>query len=565
MSDNTTNVNTNTIDNTILKIKQLYLKVGYMDIYGTDVWISVIICVVFIYLICYYYYANVLQVVKADWQIHKCNPLIIPFAGFINNPKDKTKLEFTAENFSGCVNSMLKDIVEVAIHPFIFMINILQEACQGMVDAVQLGRKLSYNVRMEFINTIQRIYDGLMNLVVQFINFTIKTKDAIEKVKGIMATTLYTVFGSYMALQSLFGGMVDLLNKFMHYGAHIILMLIMATLGLIAVPFGLGLPAAFVTYTVGWNYTIIFTILIIPVLIYKYLILHYLKIPTPPAPDDPDWSPVCFSGETVIDVIDTTNQNKCIPTLLKNVKIGDILKKGEKVTAIIKGTSVGQVIYELDGILVTSEHRVYDSLLKWIKVKSHPRAKLVSSFNEPFVYCLGTDKKVFTIGNTLFSDWDDIDENVLYHLNENCVNNGKHYLPDFFKLSDIHSQLDSGFTSETNIVLNNGVSSKISNIKVNDELLNGIKVIAVIKIDARDMSIYTHQITDNIFIIGSKNIHINDSNLGKINCMNLKSNFVEAEKHNELYLYHLITDKKSFIINTVGVNDYNSGIDMYLK
>jgi len=548
------------IQNTINAVEKLYLNYGYMDVHGSDVWISAILCFVFVYLICYYYYANVLQVVKADWEIHKCNPIFIPFAGFINNPQDKTKLEFTAQNFSGCINSILKDIVDVAVHPIIFMANILQEACQSLVDSVNLGRKLSYNVRMEFMNTVQRIYDVLMNMISYFINFIIKTKDAIGKVKAVLATSLYTIFGSYMALQSLFGGIVDLLNKFMVYGGHLILMCIIAAAGLLASMFFSFLAP--IPGMAGWYMFIPWLILLIPVLIYKLLILYYLSIPTPPMPDTPDWSPVCFSGETVIDIIDTTNQ-KCIPTLLKNVKIGDILKNGEKVTAVIKGTSIGQVVYDLNGILVTSEHRVYDPLLKWIKVKNHPKAKLVSSFNESFVYCLGTDKKVFTIGNTLFSDWDDINENVLYHLHEKCID--KYNLDKTFKLIDIHKQLDSGIKGDTKITLNNDLTLPISAINVNDELLNGIKVIAVVKIDARDMNIYKHQISDTIVIWGTKNIHINDNNLGKINCMNFKSDYIESTKHNEEFLYHLITDKKGFIVNNVFVNDYNSGIDLYLK
>ena len=564
MSNKPSTIDT-TITNTLFKIKKLYLKSGYMNIHGTDVWVSAILCGIFIYLICYYYYVNVLQVIRADWQKHKCNPVLIPFAGFINNPKDKTKLEFTAENFSGCINSMLKDIVEGAVQPFVFIINSLQEACQHIIDSVKLFRKMTFNVRMGVIDILHRIYDGLMNLVASFINLVIKVKDSIGKVKGMMATAVYTIFGSYMALQSLFGGIVDLLQKFMVYGGHIILIAIIATVaclaGIITIPL---FPIPMVP---GLVLTKIWLILLIPISIYRFLILYFLDIPTPPMPDAPDWSPVCFSGETVIEVIDTTNTSHCIPTLLKNIKVGDTLKNGEKVTAVIKGTSVGQTVYALDGILVTSEHRVYEPSLNWIKVKNHPRATIVSSFNEPFVYCLGTDKKIVTIGNILFSDWDDIDENVLFHLHEKCVtttNNTNHYLPRNFKLSDIHTHLDSGFTGNTPILLKNGLSMPISNITTEEHLLNGSKVIAIVKIDARDMNIYTHHLSDTVSITSSKNIHINDTNLGKLNCMDLKSNYIEAGKHNELYLYHLITDKKGFIINGVCVNDYNSGIDFYL-
>ena len=67
MSDNTNNIrNIDKTNDTLLQIKKLYLKSGYMDKHGTDVWVSAILCVVFAFLICYYYYVNVLQVVRTN-------------------------------------------------------------------------------------------------------------------------------------------------------------------------------------------------------------------------------------------------------------------------------------------------------------------------------------------------------------------------------------------------------------------------------------------------------------------------------------------------------------------
>ena len=564
MSEVSNNDISSNANDTINKIKKLYMKSGYMSKYGGDVWTSAILCVIFIILICYYYYSNALQVIKTNWTEHRCNPLLIPFAGFINNPDHMSSTEFTFHNFAGCINGILKDVVEVAIHPFIFMIKILNEACQSLVDSINLFRNLTFNVRQDFIRTVQRIFSTLFNAVVSFINFNIKTKDTLQKIKSVLATALYSVFGSYMALQSLFLGIVDLLLKFMHYGAHIILILILATAALLAGLF--TAPLAIIPGTIGWNFTIIYLILLIPVLIYKFLILYYLDLPSPPTPSNPDWSPVCFSGETVINVYDDNNPNNFIPTLLKNIKIGDILVNGEKVTAIIKGSSNNQTIYDINGILVTAEHYVYDTVkMKWVKVKDHPNSKRVSSFYEPFVYCLNTDKKIITIGNTLFLDWDDVTDYVYSNLKNNCVNKNRiSYLPKNFDLHDIHTCLDSGFIGITRIVLNDGTSIPISEVCVNDVLLNGVNVIGVVKINAKDMDIYTHHINNNLIFYGSKNLHIDDTNLGKINCMDLNSNYFVSNSHKEKFLYHLLTDKKSFFVNGVSFNHYNSGLDLYL-
>ncbi len=220
---------------------------------------------------------------------------------------------------------------------------------------------------------------------------------------------------------------------------------------------------------------------------------------------------------------------------------------------------------ELDEAEV-AEHYVYDTeKMKWVKVKDHPNSKRVSSFYEPFVYCLNTDKKIITIGNTLFLDWDDITDNVYRKLKKNCVNNnGISYLPKNFDLHDIHDCLDSGFIGSTRIVLNNGTSIPISEVCVNDVLLNGVNVIGVVKINAKDMDIYTHHINNNLIFHGSNNLHIDDTNLGKINCMDLNSNYFVSNSHLEPFLYHLLTDKKSFIVNGVSFNHYNSGLDLYL-
>ena len=84
------------------KINLLYSTSGYMNKYGTDVWTTVIICLAFIVFINYYYYINVLEVVKADWPNQRCNPLFLPFAGFIKKPTDMSNLEYTSSNFNSC-------------------------------------------------------------------------------------------------------------------------------------------------------------------------------------------------------------------------------------------------------------------------------------------------------------------------------------------------------------------------------------------------------------------------------------------------------------------------------
>ena len=108
------------------KINKLYSGSNYMSKYGSDVWAAIIICILFLLLTNYYIFANTLEVIRSDWSNQRCNPLIIPFAGFINKPSNETNLEFTVTNFNGCINSMLKEIIDLSVQPLYFAVGILQ-------------------------------------------------------------------------------------------------------------------------------------------------------------------------------------------------------------------------------------------------------------------------------------------------------------------------------------------------------------------------------------------------------------------------------------------------------
>jgi hypothetical protein len=175
---------------------------------------------------------------------------------------------------------------------------------------------------------------------------------------------------------------------------------------------------------------------------------------------------------------------------------------------------------------------------------------------------LNTSEKCFKINDTIYSDWDDIDENVMNKLKNNCPS-----IPISFSYCDIHSYLDSGFTNDMSIKLNTGDIIPICDVKINDTLASGDKVLGIFKI-ASDVNIYKYYFNNGESITGTKNIHIQDSNLGIINCMKENNSIIETyidSMNIKEPLYHLLTNTGSFVINNIRVNDYNSGIDTYLN
>jgi hypothetical protein len=199
----------------------------------------------------------------------------------------------------------------------------------------------------------------------------------------------------------------------------------------------------------------------------------------------------------------------------------------------------------------------------WIKVKNHPESKAVDDFQEPYVYCLLTSSKIFRIGETIYSDWDDIDEDVLEKLVKNCP-----YLPDNFKSADIHPLLDNGLSGDSQVELFDGSFKNFKDIQVNEQLKNGELVVGTVKIDGLDLQVGKYCIADRL-IICSKNstFFAKSANEMGPNAQQSVNTFELLDlplDSAEPYLYQLLTTSGSFEVNGLMCKDYNYGIDKYI-
>jgi hypothetical protein len=544
---------------TLKKINELYFKSGYMDKYGKDVWISGILCIVFLFITFQQHITNVLEVVRSDWPNQKCNPAFMPFAGFIMKPKNQSNLEFTVNNFSGCITSILEFVALAAIQPFRIILQVLNEAIQALLDSFNMLRGMMDKMRKDYAGIFDLIYAGISNLLVAFMNFVVKMKDIMEKSKGLITTILFTLFGAYMTIESLFLAMIDLCVKILIIIAAIALTFIYLTVVFFPLPLigpGMAVGPAITAAMI----VMIFIAILIPVVWFMIMMMRVLRLSSPPAPKTPS----CFAGDTLIPLFAGGARK------IKDIQLGDRLKNGGLVTATMQFSATAQNLYHLNGVNVTGEHRVFHPTLDWLKVKNHPDSVYLPDFTEPYVYCLNTTDKVFVIGDTLFSDWDDIDTKVLGSLQEQCVSKG--YLPDHFTHADIHTYLESGLHPDTLISLPDGTSVPIQEIRINDRVAENTKVLGVIKIQGGDVDLYKHTFANGASLCGTKNIHIADSNLGIVNCMqgesmqseSMQSESIKLSDSTTPILYHLLTDTKFFKANQLKINDYNFGIDAYL-
>ena len=238
--------------------------------------------------------------------------------------------------------------------------------------------------------------------------------------------------GSYLAMKSLFLFIIDLIIT-------ILIILAGITAGLLITSF---IPI-FGTWAIPIAATnlAIFIAILIPTVMIKIFMDDIMNLSTRGTPD----VPTCFDETTPIKMKDASVKP------ITAVNVGDVLIDGTIVTGIMKLSAEHQVIYNLYTTIVTGEHRVYHPENGWIKVKDHPDSIIMPNYNKPYVYCLITNTKTFMVGETLFSDWDDIDADVIAQITKNCVPKG--YIPPNFTNEDIHSYLDNGLHPSTKIKL----------------------------------------------------------------------------------------------------------------
>ena len=499
-------------------INDLYDKLTYYDTNGIYILITIFFIIIFVFVFLYFHILNNIQPIRSNWAVERCNPKYIPFAGIIMGKTGKESLNFTEDNFSGCIQNILQNISSYVLSPFYYTVDIITETLKDMAKFINMIRELLNKIRTALSDILDEVFKRINIFMIPIIQLVIVVKDMMSKTVGIVTATLYTVLGAFYTLKSLVGSIFELLLKIL----GIIIGILVVFIALSFVPF-----VGFIG-TIGALATIpIMMFVLIPIILIKLFMSDILKMQGSDVPSIPSF---CFGKETVIPL--STGETRQITEL----KVGDKLADNSTVTSILTLTSKGNDMYNLNGIAVTGRHRVLYCGY-YIHVEYHPDAIKVQDFNDPFVYCFNTTSKKIHLGPHVFLDWDEIDDEVRkLYMSEN----------KFVKK-------DSGICGDTMIKLRDGTSIPLKDILIGDELINGEKVTGLVKILASSAAELLEYDLDGNKLRLTSNIRViqNNSYLGK-------TPTVCENKSIQPYLYHLLTDTFSFTIyDRVHMGEYS--------
>ena len=304
-----------------------------------------------------------------NWAERRCDLDILMFAFRYKPPDDSRSMaQFAAENFQFCVTSKTSAYLES-------IFGVLFEVLRKQFAAGEIMTQVFKVLRVQ-LNSIYKPFSEMMNrFFTKFKQIGSLSSRIFQQIfmsmKKAAATAVASIFVA-LSLQTVFLNTIDFVIKVIMIVLYICMALIF-----------------------------IFFLPILPLLV--IVLITVVGIETAmPGSTGPMGSVFCFHKDTNIILQNGNEQH------ISLLKPGDILHHDAVVQAVIEVP--GEQLYDLDTVLVSGYHCVYDND-EIIYVKDHPRAKK-STRHEETLWTLITSKREIPVmgskGILRFLDWDEI-------------------------------------------------------------------------------------------------------------------------------------------------------------
>jgi len=455
-------------------------------------------------------YANILGVnfkeyIDNNWVSLKNNIFILPFSGFLGKGKGKNIFSKTIYNIYSFFHSIFKNFISFFIKPFVFFFEIVSKLLKNITNTLLKFRIMAQVFRNLFQRTVEKTADTLSNSYAAIIYLQEKLKVIIKKQSALFA--LFNEYNKSMnfILYSFIKGPIPKFAAWMPKYAT----MMMAFLG------------ACVACIVGGPFT---------------------KIVTCPV------CAVCFDEDTLIDMEDNSNKRK-----IKDIFIGYNIKEGGKIKGIINIQSKNIDMYSYNNVLVSGSHLVYENSI-WKRVENSDIGKKILYNDNKNLICLITENNKIYSNNIIFSDYQetndisiryDISNMILNYLNYKNLSNKANYLPDMGEINNYSYNL--GFSKNTIIQINKNKFKYIQDIDIGDNISDNV-VLGRVILDSKNIKFYNYK---GIISSGTQLVYEND-----IWIEVYKSKYSYEVNFNDIYIYHIITDKNIININGILFRDF---------
>ncbi len=238
------------------EITKLYNSLGYLDIHGKDILLSMAIIMIVLFLSGFTSYHGLMAKLRSDWENQRCSPIIMPFAGYIIPIPGKTNSEVTYENVRYCIKKDAAEVFSIALLPFEFALYVMVEFLDNIEEGIRSVMATIRYVLNKITEERDKIYNKIAYVVVPIVEMLLYMRDGLAKSAGVMTVALYTVMNIYNIIVS---GSINLMKVLSNLIVSVTaIMVALSIIGMALIP----TPAAALGITI---YASAFTMLVVTI------------------------------------------------------------------------------------------------------------------------------------------------------------------------------------------------------------------------------------------------------------------------------------------------------------
>jgi phage-related protein len=191
------------------KIASMYGNIGYLGMYGTDVFITIVLFVITTIIVGHSSYQTIILELQNNWNTNKCNPIVMPFAGIIMPKPGQSIMDTTFENFNYCIQQDVSSIFSIIMMPLEFVLYLTIEILNGILRVIAAFIEFLAWLKSQISGIFTEIFQKIISFLIPILEITVHIQDALGKVNGILITGLYTAMTIYNITVS---GIINIMN-----------------------------------------------------------------------------------------------------------------------------------------------------------------------------------------------------------------------------------------------------------------------------------------------------------------------------------------------------------------
>ena len=141
------------------------------------------------------------QSIQDNWNLYRCNPVMMPFAGYFSPNKISTQ-----DNFSYCLQTIMANFAPTITQPFSYLQSMTVDMMGSINESTMASTSQSSAFTFNMTNIFGSIYGVFLNTVIEFNILIIKLMDTQGKITGIITTLLYIITAVQYTFESMWDG-----------------------------------------------------------------------------------------------------------------------------------------------------------------------------------------------------------------------------------------------------------------------------------------------------------------------------------------------------------------------